>query len=122
MKLVCQLHSPHSIYAYLIQMEIRLKSNFVLYIFYVSVFFFVFFFLFLFCFKCVLGSPEMAFINAMAAAAAASFIARACRDGQISTCGCSRSLRPRELHNDWTWGGCGDDLDFGYRFIALISI
>lgn len=60
----------------------------------------------------------MAFINAMAAAAATSFIARACRDGQISTCGCSHSLRPRELHNDWTWGGCGDDLDFGYRSIG----
>lgn len=115
---VCHLHSAysaHSIYACLIQMEIRLKSNFILY--FVC---FFFFFNIYFCIKCVLGSPEMAFINAMAAAAATSFIARACRDGQISTCGCSRSLRPRELHSDWTWGGCGDDLDFGYRFIALI--
>ncbi|XP_055318181.1 protein Wnt-5 isoform X2 [Sitodiplosis mosellana] len=63
-----------------------------------------------------LGSPEMAFVHAMAAAAAASFVARACRDGQLSTCGCSRSSRPRQLHSDWTWGGCGDDLQFGYKF------
>lgn len=61
------------------------------------------------------GSPEMAFVHAMAAASAASFIARACRDGQLSTCGCSRSSRPRQLHRDWTWGGCGDDLEFGYK-------
>ena len=61
------------------------------------------------------GSPEMAFVHAMAAAAAASFVARACRDGQLSTCGCSRSSRPRQLHSDWTWGGCGDDLQFGYK-------
>lgn len=57
----------------------------------------------------------MAFVHAMAAAAAASFVARACRDGQLSTCGCSRSSRPRQLHSDWTWGGCGDDLEFGYK-------
>lgn len=61
------------------------------------------------------GSPEMAFVHAMAAAAAASFIARACRDGQLTSCGCSRSSRPRQLHTDWTWGGCGDDLEFGYK-------
>lgn len=66
-------------------------------------------------FYLISGSPEMAFAHAMAAAAAASFIARACRDGQLSTCGCSRSSRPRQLHSDWTWGGCGDDLEFGYK-------
>lgn len=70
--------------------------------------------LLLFCYH-VVGSPEIAFIHAMASAAAASFIARACRDGQLSICGCSRSSRPRQLHKDWTWGGCGDDLEFGYK-------
>lgn len=61
------------------------------------------------------GSPEMAFVHALAAAGAASFVARACRDGQLTSCGCSRSARPRQLHDDWTWGGCGDDLEFGYK-------
>ncbi|XP_059611738.1 protein Wnt-5 [Phlebotomus argentipes] len=63
-----------------------------------------------------IGSPEMAFIHALAAAGVASFIARACRDGQLASCGCSRSSRPKQLHRDWTWGGCGDDLEFGYKF------
>ncbi|XP_037034508.1 protein Wnt-5 isoform X2 [Bradysia coprophila] len=63
-----------------------------------------------------IGSPEMAFVHALAAAGAASFVARACRDGQLTSCGCSRSARPRQLHDDWTWGGCGDDLEFGYKF------
>ncbi|XP_058455685.1 protein Wnt-5 [Malaya genurostris] len=63
-----------------------------------------------------IGSPEMAFVHALAAAAAASFIARACRDGQLASCGCSRSSRPSQLHEDWTWGGCGDDMEFGYKF------
>lgn len=62
-----------------------------------------------------LGSPEMAFVHALAAAGAASFIARACRDGQLASCGCSRSVRPNHLHDDWTWGGCGDDLEYGYK-------
>ncbi|CAG9802506.1 unnamed protein product [Chironomus riparius] len=63
-----------------------------------------------------IGSPEMAFVYAMASAAVTSFIARACRDGQLTTCGCSRSARPKQLHEDWTWGGCGDDLEFGYKY------
>jgi wingless-type MMTV integration site family, member 5 len=57
----------------------------------------------------------MAFIHALAAATTASFIARSCRDGQLASCGCSRSARPDQLHEDWTWGGCGDDLEFGYK-------
>ena len=57
----------------------------------------------------------MAFIHALAAATTASFIARSCRDGQLASCGCSRSARPSQLHEDWTWGGCGDDLEFGYK-------
>lgn len=61
------------------------------------------------------GSPEMAFVYALASAAVTSFIARACRDGQLASCGCSRSARPKQLHEDWTWGGCGDDLEFGYK-------
>lgn len=66
------------------------------------------------------GTPEMAFIHALAAATTASFIARACRDGQLASCGCSRSARPSQLHEDWTWGGCGDDLEFGYKWVSMV--
>lgn len=61
------------------------------------------------------GSPEMAFIHALAAATVTSFIARACRDGQLASCGCSSGSRPKQLHDDWTWGGCGDNLEYAYK-------
>lgn len=65
----------------------------------------------------VLGSPEMAFIHALAAATVTSFVARACRDGQLTSCGCSRGSRPKQLHDDWSWGGCGDNLEYAYKYI-----
>lgn len=43
-------------------------------------------------------------------------ISRACREGELSTCGCSRSARPKDLPRDWLWGGCGDNVEYGYRF------
>lgn len=61
------------------------------------------------------GSPEMAFIHALAAATVTSFIARACRDGQLASCGCSSGSRPKQLHDDWNWGGCGDNLEYAYK-------
>ncbi|XP_037723864.1 protein Wnt-5 [Drosophila subpulchrella] len=63
-----------------------------------------------------LAAPEMAFIHALAAATVTSFIARACRDGQLASCSCSRGTRPKQLHDDWKWGGCGDNLEFAYKF------
>ncbi|XP_017042079.1 protein Wnt-5 [Drosophila ficusphila] len=63
-----------------------------------------------------LAAPEMAFIHALAAATVTSFIARACRDGQLASCSCSRGPRPKQLHDDWNWGGCGDNLEFAYKF------
>ncbi|KAH8248476.1 hypothetical protein KR038_001318, partial [Drosophila bunnanda] len=63
-----------------------------------------------------LAAPEMAFIHALAAATVTSFIARACRDGQLASCGCSRGTRPKQLHDDWSWGGCGDNLEYAYKF------
>ncbi|KAB1254664.1 Protein Wnt-5b [Camelus dromedarius] len=43
-------------------------------------------------------------------------ISRACREGELSTCGCSRTARPKDLPRDWLWGGCGDNVEYGYRF------
>lgn len=43
-------------------------------------------------------------------------VSRSCRDGELSTCGCSRRRRPARLRRDWVWGGCGDNTDYGYRF------
>ncbi|KOB75802.1 Protein Wnt, partial [Operophtera brumata] len=43
-------------------------------------------------------------------------VSRACRDGSLSSCSCSRATRPKHLHSEWVWGGCGDNLEYGYKF------
>lgn len=62
------------------------------------------------------GSREAAFTYAISAAGVVNAISRACREGELSSCGCSRAVRPRELPRDWLWGGCGDNVHYGYRF------
>jgi hypothetical protein len=62
------------------------------------------------------GSKETSFAHSLAAAGVVHAIARGCRDGQLSNCGCSRSPRPKNMQNDWIWGGCGDNIEYGYRF------
>lgn len=52
----------------------------------------------------------------MSAAGVVNAISRACREGELSTCGCSRAARPKDLPRDWLWGGCGDNVEYGYRF------
>ncbi|KAM8822312.1 protein Wnt-5b-like [Synchiropus picturatus] len=62
------------------------------------------------------GSRETAFTFAISAAGVVNAVSRACREGELSTCGCSRAARPRDLPRDWLWGGCGDNVHYGYRF------
>ncbi|KAH8021709.1 hypothetical protein HPB51_016373 [Rhipicephalus microplus] len=62
------------------------------------------------------ASREAAFAHAVAAAGVVHAVSRACRDGQLGSCGCSSELRPDNLHRDWIWGGCGDNVAYGYRF------
>uniref|UniRef100_A0A0K8TFX1 Protein Wnt n=1 Tax=Lygus hesperus TaxID=30085 RepID=A0A0K8TFX1_LYGHE len=63
-----------------------------------------------------IGSRESAFIHAIMAAGITHAIGRRCRDGQLSSCSCSRAGRPKDLHHQWIWGGCGDNLEYGYKF------
>lgn len=62
------------------------------------------------------GSRETAFTYAVSAAGVVNAISRACREGELSSCGCSRTARPKDLPRDWLWGGCGDNVEYGYRF------
>jgi len=61
-------------------------------------------------------SREAAFAHSVAAAGVVMSVARSCRDGQLSSCGCSRSQRPADLDPEWIWGGCGDNIEYGYKF------
>ncbi|XP_042309339.1 protein Wnt-5a isoform X1 [Sceloporus undulatus] len=63
-----------------------------------------------------IGSRETAFTYAVSAAGVVNAMSRACREGELSSCGCSRAARPKDLPRDWLWGGCGDNIDYGYRF------
>ncbi len=65
---------------------------------------------------CSAGSRETAFTYAISAAGVVNAVSRACREGELSTCGCSRAARPKDLPRDWLWGGCGDNVNYGYRF------
>lgn len=62
------------------------------------------------------GSRETSFAHSISAAGVVHAVARACREGQLSNCGCSRAPRPKTMHKDWIWGGCGDNIEYGYRF------
>jgi len=73
------------------------------------------------CHVSVSASREAAFAHAIGAAGVVHAISRSCRDGQLSSCGCSRTGRPRDLHRDWIWGGCGDNLEYGYKYVALLA-
>ncbi|CAG7785381.1 unnamed protein product, partial [Allacma fusca] len=64
----------------------------------------------------VKGSKEIAFAHAVWSAAVTQSIARSCRDGSLTSCGCGRTFRPSELKDEWRWGGCGDNLQYGYKF------
>jgi len=62
------------------------------------------------------GTREAAFSYSLVAGSVAWEVARSCRQGALKTCGCSGEPRPGQLHEQFLWGGCGDDVEHGQRF------
>ncbi|XP_071502659.1 protein Wnt-6-like [Diadema antillarum] len=64
-------------------------------------------------------TSQTAFVNAITTAGVTFAITQACSMGNLLQCGCATLPigRPEgEVGGeDWEWGGCGDDVDFGYR-------
>ena len=42
--------------------------------------------------------------------------ARACAMGLLQRCTCDTSRKPKLPNNQWKWGGCGDNFQFGQKF------
>ncbi|GMT24193.1 hypothetical protein PFISCL1PPCAC_15490, partial [Pristionchus fissidentatus] len=62
------------------------------------------------------ATKEAAFTYAILSAGVAHEIGRRCKQGGLPSCGCSEEGRPGSIKEDWAWTGCGDNVDYGYRF------
>ncbi|KAH9635041.1 hypothetical protein HF086_004395 [Spodoptera exigua] len=72
------------------------------------------------------GCRETAFIYAITSAGVTHAVARACAEGSIESCTCDYSHIDRVPHRTraaaasnvrvWKWGGCSDNIGFGFRF------
>ncbi|VDO31121.1 unnamed protein product [Onchocerca flexuosa] len=63
-----------------------------------------------------IGSREAAYTYSILSAGVTHEIGRRCRLGLLQSCGCSQAPRPSSINEKWTWGGCGDNIEYGYRF------
>ncbi|KAL3314166.1 Protein Wnt-5a [Cichlidogyrus casuarinus] len=63
-----------------------------------------------------IGSREAGFAHAISAAGVVHALARSCKESRLKSCSCGNDERPTQLHRDWIWGGCGDNIKYGYQF------
>ncbi len=56
-------------------------------------------------FKKSIANRETAVAHAMLSAGVTYAVSRACKQGLLKSCTCSRTARPKNLPRDWAWGG-----------------
>lgn len=61
------------------------------------------------------ATRETAFIHAISSAAITHEITQQCKKGKIPGCTCAVIKKPKKTSDDWTWGGCSDNVKFGER-------
>ncbi len=59
---------------------------------------------------------EAGFVNAITSAGAVYSITQACTMGLLMECSCDYGRQSKDVSTDgqWEWGGCGDDVRYGY--------
>ena len=59
---------------------------------------------------------ETAYVQAITSAGIVYSIARACSRDEIDQCSCDNVVRTVPDDGDFQWGGCGDNLEHGYKY------
>nr|ALL53300.1 Wnt6 ligand [Thamnocephalus platyurus] len=58
---------------------------------------------------------ETAFVNAIVSAGITSSVTQGCTNGNLIHCTCDSKKKVISQAEDWEWGGCADNVQFGYR-------
>ncbi|KAL4220372.1 Protein Wnt-11 [Mactra antiquata] len=66
------------------------------------------------------GTREQAFVYGIASATLIHSVARACSIGATNECTCG-AFPLKAPSDDFKWGGCGDNVDYGLRFTELFT-
>lgn len=43
-------------------------------------------------------------------------ITKSCSKGELNICGCDTKIQSKHPQSDFMWGGCSDNVRFGFRF------
>ena len=66
--------------------------------------------------RSISGIREKSFVYSITSAGVMQAVTSACARGEIGNCGCDTSVYDRDTKNQFQWGGCSHNPEFGARF------